>query len=898
MPMHLIVTHDNADFDAIASLLGAAKLYPGAQMLIPNRLNRNVRDFLHLYWDEFSFIWPHNLPQEQVTRLTMVDTQHVPPIRGLDRDTQYQAIDHHVRSPNLPHDAVATLQDTGATVTLLVQEIQRQHSPLTPNEATLLLLGVYEDTGSLLYSSTTTRDVYAAGWLLEQGASLEVVRQFLKYPLSEGQQALYRQLTDAMETHQIAGHVVIVAAAHADGYVEEVSTLAHKLRDLFEPDALFLLVAMADHTQVVARSTDDAIDVGAITARLGGGGHARAAAALIHNVDLVQVHDQLLRLLREVVRPSVTVARIMSRGVHTLAPTDTVTKAAEMMTRYGHEGFPVVEDGHIVGVLTRREIDKAMHHQLGGASISQVMRKGEFCVTPQDSVEKLQEIMTREGLGQVPVVEGGRIAGIVTRTDLIKLWSDSPAPSRAREIADHLCGAIPPALLGLLRDAGRLASEQNASLFIVGGFVRDLLHRTDPRAEVSYPDIDLVVEGDAIRLARQMAQHYGGQVRSHQRFGTAKWVLPEPLQDETPDACPSSEIPQDSATTGLPYSLDFVTARLEFYEHPTALPEVERSSIKQDLHRRDFTINTLAIQLSPEHYGELLDFYGGENDLRHGLIRVLHSLSFVEDPTRVLRAVRLEQRMGFRIESRTLELLQHALDLLDRVSGERILHELRLILREAGPERALSRLDGLGVLRQINADLRADDWVTQRILTLRDGLNATPWERKRPVDVHFLGVLTFRLAQVALEQIIDRLRISAHEANTLRQVEMLCRTRLTGLRQPLRPSEIHEMLEPFDGDALLICWLGSEDEIVRAQIAQFQRELRGIQPIIDGHYLRRELKLLPGPIYRQILDALRGARLDGQVMTLAEERRWVERWLAERANGHALATLRAPEAQP
>ena len=142
---------------------------------------------------------------------------------------------------------------------------------------------------------------------------------------------------------------------------------------------------------------------------------------------------------------------------------------------------------------------------------------------------------------------------------------------------------------------------------------------------------------------------------------------------------------------GQPAALDFVTARMEFYEHPTALPEVERSSIKQDLHRRDFTINTLAIPSPPDHYGEVLDFYGGESDLRQGLIRVLHSLSFVEDPTRILRAVRLEQRMGFRIESRTLELLQHALDLLDRVSGERIFHELHLILREPEPERALRR---------------------------------------------------------------------------------------------------------------------------------------------------------------------------------------------------------------
>ena len=885
--MHLIVTHENADFDAVASLLGAVKLYPTARALLPNRLNRNVRDFLHLYGDDLPFLWPHELPQGKIARLTVVDTQHVPPLRGLDAHTVYHVIDHHARAPHLPDEVVATLQSIGATATLLVEEIKAQRIPLSSHEATLLLLGIYEDTGSLLYASTTPRDVYAAAWLMEQGAVMEVVRQFLKYPLSEDQQVLYRQLTDAMQTYHIAGHVIMVAAAVAEGYVEEISTLAHKLRDLFEPDALFLLVAMEDHIQVVARSTTDAIDVGFITGLLGGGGHARAAAALIRGVNIEEAREQLLKLLQQHVRPSVTVGDIMSRGVHTLSPYDTVARAAEMMARYGHEGFPVVEGGRVVGILTRREIDKALHHKLGNSAISRVMRKGEIYVAPHDSVEKLQEIMTREGIGQVPVVNGDRVIGIVTRTDLIKLWSASPEASRAEQIVRRMREAMPPALLQLLREAGRIAAAQGDTLYIVGGFVRDLLLRTNSENHVLYPDIDLVVEGDAIQLARRLAQRYGGQVRSHQRFGTAKWLLPPTLQLPTEQAgdASSEEVSAVLATEGLPSALDFVTARMEFYEHPTALPEVERSSIKQDLHRRDFTINTLAICLSPERFGELLDFYGGEHDLRRGLIRVLHSLSFVEDPTRILRAVRLEQRLGFQIEVRTLELLQGALDLLDRVSGERILHELLLILREPEPERALSRLDALGVLRQIHPELRADGWVVRRMIALRQAREGTPWERLQPAEVHYLGILTFRMDQAALEQLITRLRIPGQLVSTLRQVELLRRTRLPLLEQPQRPSRLYELLAPFDPHSLLIGWLGSEDETVRAQLAQFQSELRDVQPIIDGHYLRRVFKLRPGPIYRQIIDALRGARLDGQVLTLEDEHAWVERWLSERANG-------------
>lgn len=861
--MHLIVTHDNADFDAVGSLLGAAKLYAGAVPMLPRRINRNVHDFLNLYWDEFPFVWPQDLnlsKTDRVVRLTMVDSQHIPSVKGLDEDTKLQVIDHHDLGRDMPPGTQITVQDTGATATLMIEEIQRHHIRLSPNEATLLLLGIYEDTGSLTYASTTPRDVRASAWLLEQNASLDVVRQFLNYPLSESQRALYDRMMDSIETHKIEERTVMIGVAQSDEYVEEISTLAHKLRDLFEPDALFLIVAMEDHTQLVARSTTDAIDVGTIAAHLGGGGHARAAAALIRHVNLAHIHDQLLRVLHQHIHPPTSVAQIMSHGVHTLSPNDTVSQAATMMTRYGHEGFPVEEDGKIVGVLTRREIDKALHHKLGGTAIRQFMRKGPFFVSPEDSVEKLQSLMMREGLGQVPVVAGGKTIGIVTRTDLIKLWTEPPRPSRADEIAERLATGLPKPLLDLLREAGEMASRQGDSLFVVGGFVRDLL-LGNPTL-----DIDLVVEGDAIRLAKHLAERYGGRVRSHRRFGTAKWLL---ANSQLADL--KSQIS----------SLDFVTARIEFYERPSALPEIERSSIRQDLHRRDFTINTLAIQLDPDSYGELLDFYGGESDLQQGLIRVLHSLSFVEDPTRMLRAARLEQRLGFQLEARTEELLRNALDLLNTVSGERIYHELQLIFREPEPEHALLRLDDLGILRQIQPGLRADDWLASRIVQMRTGLASSPWAIIKPLDIHFLGLLTFRLSREELDQLLDRLRIRAEDSFILRQIETL-KALLPQLSQPRRPSQLYRMLQPLPEHTLLIGWLAFEDEVARAQLAQFQRELRGVEPIIDGHYLQEEFDLPPGPIYREILDRVRAGRLDGQVITLADEHALVEQWLKER----------------
>ncbi len=874
--MHVIVTHPNADFDAVASLLGTWRLYPEALPVLPSPLNRNVRDFVTLYENRLPFVRLHELGREPIDRLTVVDSQQLPTLKGLKPDAQIHIIDHHDLNQPVPAGAVLSLSDTGATVTLLVEQIRELAVRLTPIQATLLLLGIYEDTGSLTYANTTPRDLQAAAWLLSEGqARLDLAREYLNYPMSEVQQWLYQQLVSNLETRTVHGHTIMIALASVGHYVEEISNLAHRLRDLYRPEALFVLVEMTDHVQIVARSTTDAIDVGRIAKFFGGGGHPRAAAALIKDKPLGDVKKDLTRLLHLQVQPAITVDQIMSRGARTLSPRDTVRHAARMMDRYGHEGFPVVDPntGRIAGVLSRREIDKALRHKLEGASIGQFMTKGEFFVTPADSIDAVQSLMVEQQIGQVPVVDqpGGEVIGIVTRTDLINFWQLGKEEQLERpNLTTQLERTLSPALLQLLRVAGKLAMEEGDTLYIVGGFVRDLLLLTSngsaARAKTSpRRDLDLVVEGDAIALARHLRERNRGRVVSHSRFGTAKWILSEPIPFD-PDS-------QDSNTRLA--SLDFVTARTEFYDHPSALPEVEQSSIRQDLHRRDFTINTLALRLTPDHFGELLDFYGGQKDLKARLIRVLHSLSFVEDPTRMLRAARLLARLEFALEERTAELLDNALDLLDRVSGERITNELELIFRERVPERALKQLNQLGILTAIHPGLMLDDWLLGRITYLRTRLDETPWAGTTPNATHYLGLLASCLASDELDALLERLNLRSQERTTLKQAYTI-RRNAREIAQADKNSTLYHLLVSTSNEGRLIAWLSLEDEAARRKIIHFQTTLRATTPIIDGHYLKEEFQLPSGPIYRQILDTLRDARLDGQVVTLADERALVE----------------------
>lgn len=867
--MKVILTHENADFDSLAAQLAASKLYSGAIPLLSRRLNSDVTAFLQLYGEQLPFRSVEQLARGRVTHAIIVDAQSVPTVRGMDANTAYTIVDHHPLRGERRPGVKYLVEEVGATTTLLVEQLRERRTPLTPVEATLMLMGIYEDTGSLLYTSTTSRDLRSATWLLESGASLSVANDFLRRPLDERYQQVYGQLVDNVEWHNRHGQAILVAVAHLDDYLEELSTLAHKVDDVFDPDASFLLFVFKDQMQLIARSSSKAVDVGEIARSFGGGGHEAAAAAMVVGGNWEELKKRLVEELKRRVKPPVTVRQIMSFGVHSLSPEMSLAEADGYVRRYGHEGFPVVEDGQLVGVLTRREIDRAMQHRLGSSTVRNYMHKGNVAVSPSDGVNRVQQIMIDHGVGQVPVVENGRVLGIVTRTDLIKLWTSHAEPGRRAEIQEQLRKALPVPLLNLLWQARDVANQMGHSLYVVGGFVRDLM--------LGMPtlDLDLVVEGDAVSVARELARQLKGRVRSHSRFGTAKILL------------------DGTEGTSLPASLDFVTARTEFYQHPTALPEVERSSIKQDLYRRDFTINTMAICLDGDRYGELLDYYGGERDLRDGLVRVLHIFSFVEDPTRIMRAIRLEQRLGFRLETRTAELVADALELLQRVSGERLRHELELILVERSPGMAVRRLGELGVLRCLEPGLEYDEWLARKVessVAWHQNQASTPQPEAERAMVRIeqrdllLALLTYRLDKGQLDRFLTRLRFGLEARKFLTEVHEL-RTLAHRLdKQELKPSRVYRLLEGYSPAAVAAFCLALDSEVARQHVRLYLERLRWVRTLVGGEFLKG-LGVQPGPLYGRVLDRLLFARLDGRIQTLREEEAMARRLVSRLTAG-------------
>jgi len=646
-----------------------------------------------------------------------------------------------------------------------------------------------------------------------------------------------------------------------------------------------LMVSTSQGIRLVARSTSDQVDVSAIAEKMGGGGHKRAASALIrpetHLEDeglqhfLALQYQDMIDSLKDHVKPAVTVRGLMSKDPLLLAPDTPVREAHRLMQRYGYEGYPVVLEGQVVGLLNRREVDRAISHGLD-MTVDSLMTAGDVTIDTEASLEELQALMGISGWGQIPVVlpQTGEIVGIVTRTDLLKTLSPKHERPSQEDVAEMLAKAVPPARLALLHALANEADKINLPIFVVGGFVRDLL------LDRPSLDFDIVVEGDAIFFANRLAERYGGRVITHHRFGTAKWTIDRINQKIIDRLNLSGEVDPNH----LPDSLDLITARTEFYEQPAALPTVESSSIKMDLHRRDFTINTLSLRLDGENYGKIHDYWGGLDDLRKGHIRVLHALSFVDDATRLLRAVRFEQRFDFQIEPRTLALMEESLPLLNKLTGARIRHEINLILEEPKAAQMLSRLYDLGILQAIHPALPWDKSLEENLSRL-DTENIDPvWalpEHSDHLDIRqTLSYLLWmgHLPQMTLRLITSRLRFKSDLKKLLIETSKLVRA-LPNLKGASPSAVVHE-IEGAPRLAIYAVYLINSDPELRELLRMYITKWIGVEPATTGDDLR-EQGLKPSPAYGQILTALRDAWLDGEVESVEDEKKLLAELLAE-----------------
>jgi tRNA nucleotidyltransferase (CCA-adding enzyme) len=874
--MEIVSTHIHADFDALASMAAAAKLYPKARLLFPGSQERNVREFLRETKFPLQAERLRGFPLDAITRLVLVDVKRgtrIGPLRGIlgRPGLEVHIYDHHPAHPKDIAAGLEVLRDVGATTTILLGLLREQEVPLTPQEATLLALGIYEETGFLTFTNTTEADLHAAAYCLSRGANLALVSDFIRRELTAEQVGLLNELIRSAETHTVNGVRVVISTASLDRYIGDLAMLAHKLRDMENINVLFTLVRMDNRVHLVARSRLEAVDVGRIVDAFGGGGHATAASATIKDLTLFQVKERLLHLLREAVRPLKRAQDIMTAPVKAIPERFTIRGAAEIMNRFNLAYLPIIRRGEMIGLLTREVVDKAIFHGLGDAAVQAYMT-GEFPrVAPDAPLSEVQRLMVERSLGFLPVLTGQHLHGAITRGDLLRhtyedlLTRPTFSASEDRElgaptvrtVASLLANQLPPRIQSLLRLAGTVGDEAGTRVYAVGGFVRDLLLRGENL------DVDLVVEGDGIAFAERLAGPLSAKVTSHRKFGTAILTLPDG------------------------FKVDVATARTEYYEYPAALPTVEHSSIKMDLYRRDFTVNALAVCLNGERYGELLDFFGGQQDLRDRTLRIIHNLSFVEDPTRILRAVRFEVRFGLHLSKHAEQLIANAVQmgLLDKVAGVRLFAELSLILQEARPAAILERLGALGVLTAIHPRLSMSAATERRFQRAAEVLT---WhglqylaESPVPWGMYLLVLLEERPGPEA-RAILRRLSPAPKTADAISRGLARLRSLARSLQRAREASasRVYRWLADAPVEVVLALMAVVARPETRKAIGDFLSAKGRVRPFLRGDDLRG-LGIRPGPVYRDILNSLLYARLDGHVQSRDDELRFVRRRFAK-----------------
>jgi len=899
--MQIITTHLNADFDGLASMIAAQKLYPEAVMAFSGSQEKNLRDFIQeILTDQYTFARLKHIDLKAVTRLIVVDTRIAKRIGAFAACLENPGLslhlyDHHPDSPEDMKGDLEMVEDVGSTTTIFTRIFQRQAITLSASEATIFGLGIYEDTGSLTHLTTRPTDLLAAAWLLEQGAHLEIISQFITYDLTAHQITLLHNLMETAHSYTIQGIEIVVASLTLPEYVDEFALIVRRFMLMENLDAIFALVSMDGRIYLIGRSCLKEVSAGEIARDFGGGGHATAASATIHDMTLIEAEDKLIRVLHRHIHPQAIAKEMLSQPVISVPAETSINEANNLLTRYNITALPVVAADtagemttgpasgqphtippaiKVVGIITRRVTEKSIHHGLGHVPVSEYMTSDVEILPLSATLADIEALVIERRQRLVPIVHERRLVGVITRTDLLNMLVNDPAhlpknllheneqplQEKTRNLKALITEALDQEFVALLHTIGEVGDALGFRIFAVGGFVRDLLLQSRNL------DLDLVVEGDGIAFARKLAKRLGGQVKVHERFFTAMILLPS------------------QSFKGL--RIDVATARLEYYDYPAALPTVELSSIKLDLYRRDFTINAMAIQLNPARLGTLFDFFNCQNDLKGKIIRVLHNLSFVEDPTRIFRAIRFEQRMGFRIDAHSCRLIQSAVKmrLFGKAGDPRFFTELQLIFAEENPLPAINRLAEFKLFQFLWPDLKPNLKIDRRFNhILTQAGQALAWFHLLYLDEHtpawqvYLLAIMGRSKPAELSSFCHRFSLPAKTCNFLLRQKLAADkiSHILYCRTTISRSALYWLLQELSGVGLLYLMAIARKNDIKKNVSLYVTDLQKIKTELSGVDLKA-MGYPSGPGFKTMLHELLTARLDGIIHSRQEEEVFIQ----------------------
>lgn len=859
------------DFDCLASQLALTKLYPAARIVPAHPLSSRIKSFLSLYRDQLPLVDLQYVDQADVRHVFLVDCQRTERLDDRARKFfleyiktgTYSIFDHHDGEEaelmeNARRDSV--LRKVGAAATILVEILKQRKIPLSSFEATVIAAGIYEDTGCLTHRGTTEADVLAVAYCLSFGADLERINEIIRPKFAQEQAQLFEKLLASAESVQMGSSQIAICTGETVEYVDGLAEITSRLLDNIAADVLVALVKMRDRIHLVARSQTSLFDLRNLVREFGGGGHSAAASAVIKDKTIEEAKELSLQALTKQQSREKTAIEIMSSPVRTILPEISIDEAGRIMLRYSADGLVVMEGEKLVGIVSKRDVDKARHHKLDHAPVRGFMSHPVVSVSPEETLSQIQSIMVAEDIGRLPVLDrDGKLLGLVGRSEVLNaLYGDKDGreleprmltPVRRISSQPELLNKIEPELISLYREIGEVAAKNNMVAYLVGGCVRDLV------LERQNFDLDFVVEGSAIELSHALVNSFPAKyelVAEHARFNTGTLYVNLSRKRE----------------------IDIATARIEYYDYPAALPTVEPSSLEQDLFRRDFTVNALAMSLHPQKFGDIVDYFGGLYDMQAKLIRVLHPFSFIEDPTRIVRAARFASRLGFQLEPKTKSQAERAIKLgiFDNLGGVRLKEELRYILEAPTRLAALEMLDDLGGgLRFLDSAIMYKRHM--RLFVRRAEKLLERYELARNWVV-YLGVLLLDLPEERVVQSLERLHLAEDERAWVLDAKKIVRG-LSELESSAKRSQMYKVLHGHSDQSLAIAAsVATAGSSLRRWIKTYFEELKEVKTEFNGSELMK-LGIPQGPAIGTILSQLRDARLDRELNSFEDERAFV-----------------------
>jgi tRNA nucleotidyltransferase (CCA-adding enzyme) len=767
------------------------------------------------------------------------------------------------------HGDFEITEPAGSTTAILCRLLQEKKITPSSEEATIMMMGIYEDTGLFTYASTTQEEFKQAAFLLSCGASIDTVVQMVVKEIKSEQVTWLYELLNEMKVHSIKGVDIHISAISSPSYINDLATIVQKVVRMENIDIFFAIILMGSKINIIARNRIPEVDAGKILAHFGGGGHSYAASAKVDNQTLAQVELTLLKYLNQEIKSIQVAKHLMTSPAITISPEKSCKEAAELMTRYNINTLLVVEpeSNEYLGYISRQVVEKMLFHQLAHQPVIDYMNSEGSFVPSNADVSQIEHIIVEKKHRILPVIDEGWIKGVITRTDLLNYLVQhnkalnsagfSPAMkknAKKRQIENILLQRLDHHTSDLLVKIGKIGAQLGYHLYVVGGFVRDLLLNRP------IDDIDVVVEGDGIHFAKVYAQKEGCRVHTHKKFGTAVIIYPDQLK------------------------IDVASARLEYYQTPAALPIVEKSSIKRDLARRDFTINTLAISLSPDSFGTMIDYFGANRDLKDKTIRIIHNLSFIEDPTRIFRAIKFSNRFDFKIGKVTDSLIKNAIKIncFKNLSGLRVLNELKQIFQEDNPIPAIKSMENYGLERIIHPNLT----IIPKTYQLLESVNKIlSWHDLLYVDeiyprwaVYFMALLN-RSSIKESQEVCRRLKVPLKEQDILLNKRYKAEKKLQLIESSTSYSkqDVYWLLINLKTEYILYIMALTQNETVRKDISSFYTRHRKVKPLLKGKDLIR-IGISPGPSYTQALNKIIDAKLNGQLKTKQDEVEFATQW--------------------